>query len=110
MLVADGIQLMRRFRVDIAPVLHAGKVTGIVSLRELERSTNHGSSRIRDVVPQAYVTHHALPPDTDLASALELTRATGAEFVLVLDQGRLVGIVSTVLIATSMGASPGTSS
>lgn len=100
MFVADAARLLTQYRVELAPVVQSGKVVGLLTREALLGSMNHRPIRIRELT---YGPYHALPPDTDLPHALAFARQSSAEHILVLDQGRLVGIVPTVRILSSLG-------
>lgn len=97
--VHEAARLLAQYRIGLAPVVQQGKVLGLVSLGLVQRATDDPNARIRDL---SYESYHALPPETDLTNALAFARQANAEHVLVLDQGRLIGIVPTVRIQSSI--------
>lgn len=99
MSVEDVARLLERYRLEAAPVVSKSRVLGIVSLSALRNENGNHASRIADLRLGQY---HALPPDTELPEALAYSRYVGADHVLVLDQGKLVGVVSRTRIQSSL--------
>jgi CBS domain-containing protein len=118
----DAARLFARWRLSMAPVLLHGRLLGVVSVRALVAPAAPGAARPRDaeatvrspaarawhaelgprvVADLPYESGYVLPPDTTLDVAGAYVRSTGAEFVFLLDQGRLAGIVSAALILLS---------
>ncbi|MFM7737213.1 MAG: CBS domain-containing protein [Alphaproteobacteria bacterium] len=97
--VADG--LMRMDRIRHLPVVSGGRLVGIVSQRDLfragvERSfggEGDGASplRLREVMNREVVTAH---PDADLASAVEMLLQRRIGCLPVVEDGRLLGLLS----------------
>ena len=99
MAVGDAARLLERHRLEAAPVVFKSKVLGIVSLSALRNQNGNHPSRIGDI---RFGQYHALPPDTELSEALAYSRYVGADHVLVLDQGQLVGLVSRTRIQSAL--------
>ncbi|MBU6282112.1 CBS domain-containing protein [bacterium] len=99
--LADG--LMRMDRIRHLPVLSSDRLVGIVSQRDLfragvERSLGRAdegppspSLLLRDVMNREVVTAH---PDADLASAVEMLLQRRIGCLPVVEDGRLVGLLS----------------
>lgn len=104
MSVEDAARLLERYRLEAAPVVFKSKVLGIVSLSALRNENGNHASHITDLRLGQY---HALPPDTELPEALAYSRYVGADHVLVLDQGKLVGVVSRTRIQSSLPSANG---
>ena len=88
----EAVRLLRQYRMAFAPVIHHGRVVGTVSLASLQGADARKAVHVRDI---GYAAYQALPPDTELRQAMEHAARTGAEHLLILEQGRLIGIVST---------------
>lgn len=96
-LVSEAARLLIQYRLEMAPVVEHGQVLGQVSLRTLEAATRHAPlTHIRNLVLDKCC---ALPPETELSEALTFARHRGAAYVVVSEQGRLIGMVPTVRIA-----------
>ena len=107
MRVDDALRLLRQYRMAFAPVIHHGRVVGTVSAASLEAAGARKAVRVRDI---GYAAYEALPPDTELHQAMEYATSTGAEHFLVLEQGRLIGIVSTARLALALDPDGSTTS
>ena len=99
MRVDEAVRLLRQYRMAFAPVIHHGRVVGTTSLASLESARGRRAVHVRDV---GYAAYQALPPDTELQQAMEHAARTGAEHLLVLEQGRLIGIVSTARLGLAL--------
>jgi len=99
--LADG--LMRMDRIRHLPVVSGGRLVGIVSQRDLFRAgverwlgqEGEGATpahlRLRDVMNREVVTAH---PDADLASAVEMLLQRRIGCLPVVEDGRLLGLLS----------------
>lgn len=99
--LADG--LMRMDRIRHLPVVSGGRLVGIVSQRDLfragvENSLGRGEEaarsaglRLQDVMNREVVTAH---PDADLASAVEMLLQRRIGCLPVVEDGRLLGLLS----------------
>lgn len=99
MTLEDAARLLERHRLRAAPVLQHGKVLGLISLAAIRGLVGNQPLRVGDL---RLVAYHALPPEIDVREALAYARDTGADHVLVLDQGRLVGVVATTRLQSSL--------
>ncbi|HEV8245795.1 MAG TPA: CBS domain-containing protein [Polyangiaceae bacterium] len=91
-------RLMRAERIRHLPVLHGGKIVGIVSDRDL-----HLIETLRDVDPEKISVEEAMTPDPYCVSPdapLDEVVMTMAErkygCAVVQEQGKVVGILTTV--------------
>ncbi len=96
MSVRDAAVLMRRHRVGAVMVVDGGRLTGILSERDvLNRVVAVGldadSTQVAQVMTASPTT---LPPNATAGEALELMKARGFRHLPVVDHGRLVAMVS----------------
>ena len=104
MSLEDAAGLLARHRLDAAPVVQHGRVLGLLTQHGIRRLIGQQPLRVADM---RFAEYHALPPETELPEALAYARSAGADHVLVLDQGKLIGVVSTTRIRSSLPASNG---
>jgi len=111
--VSAARNTMLRKRIKHLAVLERGKVVGVISMRDIVthiwRETRARSLRPLDSVPVARLMSVKLvsvSSGTDILRAAKLMAGRGVGSVLVLDEGRVVGIVTETDItrAVSMGA------
>jgi acetoin utilization protein AcuB len=91
-------ELMREHRVRHLPVLDAGKLVGILSLRDL-----HFIETLRDVDPSATTVEEAMTTEVYVASPktpLDEAASAMAEHkygcAVIVDEGKVVGVFTTV--------------
>lgn len=97
----EALRLLARRSLSSAPLLQRGRVVGIVTIDGLRGLEAH---RGRDEPPPCVSmaptgTVHALPPDADLLQAAAYMVRTSAPDLLVMDQGTLIGRVTSGEIA-----------
>ena len=110
--IAEARQLFTEQGADVAVVLHEGRVLGLLSRDALDHrpgDPGHGEWKLlvvgeheldardhrRTIADVPLETPHPFPPETTLELAADYARRTDAKHLLVLDQGRLVGVVPT---------------
>lgn len=88
-----ALDAMRRWGHTAMPVVHAGRVQGVISRRDLDRAMLHGfgDRQLRGLVARRV---EAVSPDTPMEALRERMAALDIGRLLVLDEGRLVGIVT----------------
>lgn len=125
--IAHARRLLTRWRAGIAPVLSQGRVLGVIAAHELilpwrdhvgipltwlparrppapaaGPSNGRGTVRVGDL---PYHNGHLFPLHADLGRAAQYVWRTGAEYLLLLEQGRLAGIVPATRIIAAMSRS-----
>lgn len=126
--VQDAANLLLRHRISAAPVVDkSGKLVGIISqgdlMRRAETGTQHhrpwwlemltdsdtlarefvkeNARRVADVMTRKVITARS---DTDLAEIANLLEKNGIKRVPIVDDGRLVGIVSRANLVQAVAA------
>ncbi len=96
--MAAAHQMMREQRIRHLPVLHRGKLVGVVSDRDL-----HLVETLRDVDPTKVAVSEAMTmdtyvvsPDADLDEVVAMMAAKKYGSAIVTDRGHVVGIFTTV--------------
>ncbi len=91
--VGAARQLMEEHDISALPVVNAeGAPVGIVTASDLVTDYD-------DVLPVSRIMTsplHTLAPDADVSVAARLMREHGHHHVVILDEGRIVGIVSSL--------------
>lgn len=94
-------QLMSRFKIRHLPVLSAGKLVGVLTDRDL-----HLVETLKDVVPDDVavedamtVNPYSVSPDTPLDEVASQMAEHKYGCAVVLDQGHVVGVLTTVDLA-----------
>jgi CBS domain-containing protein len=93
--LADAASRMRFNDVGCVPVVDQGRLVGILTERDLARSVADGADS-RHVIVADYMTIHPIVVDHDM-DAVEASRImieAGVRHLPILENGRLVGIVS----------------
>lgn len=90
---SEALEAMRQWGHTAMPVVHQGRVQGVLSRRDVDRAIHHGfgDRSIKGMVARRV---EAVAPDTPLAAIRERMTEMDIGRLLVLDQGRLVGIVT----------------
>lgn len=110
--LAKAHDLMQTFHIRHLPVLRGGKLTGLVSLRDL-----HLIETLRDVDPRNVevseamsLTPFAVDASTPLVTVAETMAAMKYGSAIALDRGQVVGVFTTVdamrTLATLLGERP----
>lgn len=91
-------ELMRKYAVRHLPVLHAGKLVGLLSLRDL-----HLVETLPDVDPSRVTVEEAMsgdpfavPPGSDLAEVADQMAENKYGSAVVMDGQKIVGVFTTV--------------
>ncbi len=105
----DGLKLLDRHQVTALPVVSQGRLVGIVSEADLlkdavrhderthlmphegSRVDRSGARYVEDVMSTLSMT---VSPDSDLCDAVELMTGTAVKSLPVVEDGRVVGVVS----------------
>ena len=127
MSIADARRLLARRQAGIAPVLSHGRILGVIAAHELLLPVHdHLGIPLTGVRaqwprgPSAWLFNggsmlsvgdlplhngHLFPLETDLGRAAHYVWRTGTEYLLLLQQGRLAGIVSATRIIAAVSRS-----
>ncbi|GEM44948.1 CBS domain-containing protein [Deinococcus cellulosilyticus] len=91
--VSDAIVELVRIGHNGAPVLHEGKLVGMVSRRDLDRAMRHGlqNAPVRSVMSKRVIS---IEPDAPLGHATELIRKHSVGRLPVVKAGHLLGILT----------------
>lgn len=96
--LARAHDVMREHRIRHLPVLEAGQLVGVVSLRDL-----HLLETLHDVDPREITveeamntTVYAVPPDAPLADVCAEMAAKKLGSAVVIDRSKVTGILTTV--------------
>jgi acetoin utilization protein AcuB len=91
-------RMMREHGIRHLPVLHGGKLVGVLSQRDL-----HFIETLRDVDPEQVLVSEAMSADTYAVGPRSSLRAVAAEMAdhhygsaVVVDKGHVIGILTTV--------------
>lgn len=104
--IADAKRIMEAHKIRRLPVVDRGKLVGIVTEHRLEAYTPSkatslsvweigyllGTTTVKDIMEKHVIT---VTPDMTVEEALALSQEKGVGSLLVMDNGRLVGIVTT---------------
>ena len=101
--VLDGVSKIRSFLLetenDCCPVMDEGDLVGVITYKDLLRT--HPNRIIADAMRGEPVT---VPAEMSLWQAKEIFEETGADVVLVQEEGRLSGILSRNLLEIQLGS------
>lgn len=94
--VREVIALLAEHKIGAAPVMEDGQVAGIMSERDVINCLAHDGAAILDWPVEKIMTAPAITvePDRTVLSALSLMTSRRIRHLPVLEDGRLVGIVS----------------
>ncbi len=98
--IKTAILLMKGHNIGGLPVIDGDKPVGIVDYRSLLGKDD--DIPIEHIMDREFVS---APPQMSIASAADLMSKTGTERVLVIEQGRLVGIVTRGDLLPELGKS-----
>jgi len=84
---------LTRYGITVLPVVHEGRVLGLISRRTVEKAIYHGLS---DLPVREYMTtdFEVLNPKDTLAKVQELIVNHRQRFVPVLDKGKIAGVIT----------------
>jgi len=84
---------LTRYGITVLPVVHEGKVLGLISRRTVEKAIYHGLS---DLPVREYMTtdFEVIYPEDTLARVQELIVNRRQRFVPVVDKGRIEGVIT----------------
>lgn len=98
--LAEVAELFATHRISGAPVLVDGHAVGVISATDMMASAAamDSSDRFRDATVADAMTYgvHALPPSASLAMAADCMQVAGIHRLLVIEQGRLLGMVTSM--------------
>lgn len=96
--VREAARLMAQRRVGSLVVVEDGQVLGVVTSRDLRGA--HPNRLVVDVLKGSPVT---IPPEASLLEAKALMEARGLERLLVVREGKLLGILTKSALAFALG-------
>ncbi len=99
--VKDAAALMTRHNIGVVPVVESGSVRGMLTdrdivLRCVAENKNPGNLKVADICSQGAVS---VRPDEDVADAVHLMSAEQVRRLPVVENGRVVGMLSFADIA-----------
>lgn len=99
--VKDAAELMTRHNIGAVPVIENGMVRGMLTdrdivLRCVAKNKNPGSVKVSDVCSQGAVS---VRPEEDLADAVHLMSAEQVRRLPVVENGKVIGMLSFADIA-----------
>jgi Zn-dependent protease len=83
-----------KYHYKMFPVMDNGKLVGCITTREVKEIPREDWPQHRVAEVASGCSENIIAPDTDATKALALMNQTGASRLLVVEQGRLVGIVT----------------
>ncbi len=94
--VRDAVALLTARRIGALPVMDGDEVVGIMSERDIIYCLATDSEKVFDYPVERIMTAPAvtIAPDHDILSALSLMTRRRIRHLPVVDQGRIVGLVS----------------
>lgn len=98
--VKTAILLMKNHNVSGLPVLDGERIVGIVEHMNLLGKDN--DIPIEHVMDREFVT---VPPGLSISNAADLMAKTAAERLLVMQDGRLIGMVTAAMLLSELGKS-----
>lgn len=89
----EAEEMMNRYNINVIPVLHEGRILGLISKQVVEKGIFHG---LKDSLVKDYMTTEfsTVSPDTPFLKIQELVIGRNQNFLPVISQGRLVGAVT----------------
>ncbi|MFU8804306.1 MAG: CBS domain-containing protein, partial [Bradymonadaceae bacterium] len=92
-LLKDAYERLMRWGVKGVPVMREGELKGIISLRDIERARQGGQL---DIPVGGFMSHEVktIGPKAPLESAMDLMTGADVGRLPVVDEGRLVGIIT----------------
>ncbi len=101
--VRDAVKRMRRYGYEGFPIVHDGKVIGLLTRRAVDRALHHGLSGVRvdQVMEAGEVVVH---PDDSITSLQQVMMTSGWGQIPVLDAGgQIIGVVTRTDLIKHMG-------
>ncbi len=93
MLLSDAEQLMRRYGHEGFPVVEDGRLVGVLTRRELDQALHHGLTKAT-VRAYMHTGDVAVSPEDSVATVQAIMTTHGLGQVPVVQDGRLLGIVT----------------
>ena len=87
-------EILRRYHLDMLPVLQQGNIIGLLSKEEVERAIHHG---LKDAFVKEYMTTEfsTISPETPFSRIQELVIGQNQNLLPVIEGERLAGIITT---------------
>lgn len=98
--IKTAILLMKNHNVSGLPILDADRVVGVVDYLDLLGKDN--DIPIEHVMDREFVS---VPPELSISNAADLMSKTGASHLLVMQDGRLLGVVTPSRLLPELGKS-----
>ncbi|MBP6963064.1 MAG: GGDEF domain-containing protein [Armatimonadetes bacterium] len=98
--VKTAILLMKNHNVSGLPVIEGERIVGVVEHMNLLGKDN--DIPIEHVMDREFVT---IPPELSVSNAADLMAKTAAERLLVVQDGRLIGVVTAAMLLPELGKS-----
>jgi tRNA nucleotidyltransferase (CCA-adding enzyme) len=86
-------EILSRYNLNILPVIHDGKVIGLISKQVVEKAVRHG---LKDSLLKEYMTTEfsTVPPDAPFSYVQELIIGQNQSLLPVIEKDRVVGTIS----------------
>ena len=102
--IQDAAETLNRYNINSLPVLEGERVRGILTRQVVEKACYHGmkTNRVSEIMTSDFVT---LSPDDPLRQAQDLLLKGVQRFIPVMEEEKLVGVLSRTDLLRSIASS-----